>query len=385
MPLTQSLSNALVRLRYPSRDRKLWADGLCINQADNKEKGTQVTLMPKIYTYAQKVLVDLGVGAVGSELLPELLEKLEKVDLACILEWKKSPEKFLSNGLPPPDGEAWKALVAFLCRPWFLRIWVIQEFVYARDIRFLCGDWELRWGLLANMAEKFDSALTNNRYQIWTGGFSKAQHAAMSLALMLGTRLTRSVVAERLELFRRDIESIPFITSTKSHIESLTPDLIAKRAFIVQSCREHRELYPTLERTIFALDGVKPSTTPIMKLLEMLVRNEATMPQDRLYALIVLAADINLEELPPDYEETPYQTDARFGRKLVEEGQGMDLLFHATKLSEVENLALPSWAPDWTSRRSMESHWLKLGWAYNQYSGGFEERVDSTSCVSFTS
>ncbi|TVY43817.1 Heterokaryon incompatibility protein 6,OR allele [Lachnellula subtilissima] len=357
MPITQSLSNALVRLRYPDRTRKLWADGLCINQTDNKEKGTQVALMPTIYTYARKVLVDLGVEADGSEMLPELLNSLGKVDLACIREIKKSPENFLSNGLPSPDAAEWSALVAFLCRPWFLRIWVIQEVVYARDIQFFCGEWESRWG--------------------------KARQASMSLALMLGIRLTRSVVAERLELLRRDIEFTPLDTPKGSHIECLALELVAKRESIVKSCREHRNLYPALEQTIFALDGVKPSTTPIMKLLGMFVRNEATKPQDRLYALIGLAADINLEEFPPDYEETPYQTDLRFGRKLVEKGQGMDLLFHATKLSlEVRNLALPSWVPDWTRQRSLGSHWLKLGWAYKQYSGGFEGRVDSKSYVS---
>jgi Heterokaryon incompatibility protein (HET) len=96
MPLTQSLFNALVRLSYPNRDRKLWADGLCINQADNKEKGFQVALMPKIYTYVGKILVHLGPEAECSELLPELLEKLEKVDLARIQEQKMSPEEFIS-------------------------------------------------------------------------------------------------------------------------------------------------------------------------------------------------------------------------------------------------------------------------------------------------
>jgi hypothetical protein len=339
--------------------------------------------MPKIYTYARKILVHLGVEADGSELLPELLEKLGKVDSARIRKRTMPPEEFLSNGLPPPDGGAWKALVAFLCRPWFLRTWVIQEVVLARDIRFFCGDWELRWGLLADLTERFDYVLTKNRYLIWTDEFNKAQHAAMSLALMLALRLTRSAVAERLEFLRRDLESTLCTTSTRTHIENLALDLVPKREFIVQSCRKHQELYTTLERMIFALDGLKPSPTPITKLLGMFARNEATKPQDRLYALIGLAVDINLEEFPPDYEETWEQTNARFGRKLVAKGQGMDLLFHATKLSvELQDLSLPSWAPDWTPLRSLGSHWLQLGWAYGQYSGGFEGRVDSSSYVS---
>lgn len=385
MPLTESLFNALVRLRYPSRDRKLWADGLCINQADNKEKSLQVALMPQIYTYAAKVLVHLGVEADGSELLPELLESLGKVGSARIREQKPTtlPEALLFNGLPPLDDTVWKALVAFLCRPWFLRVWIIQEVVLARDIRFFCGDWELRWGLLADLAETFDLVIANNHHLVWTHDFQNAQHAAMSLGLVLAFHLTRSAVASRLEFLRRDIESIPPTTSQKKHIESLAQDLIVKREFVVQSCRVHRKLYLTIERSILAFDEIKPSLTPILKLLGIFPRNSATKPQDRLYALIGLAADINLEEFPPDYDETEAQTNARFGRKLVEKGQGMDLLFHATKMStELRNLATPSWVPVWTPRRSMRDHWLKLGWAYHQYSGGFDGRVNSTSYVS---
>jgi hypothetical protein len=384
MSLTQSLFNALVRLRYLKQDRKLWADGLCINQADNKEKGVQVSLMTDIYTYARKVLVHLGLEADGSELLPDLLERLGKVDIGRIREREMTPEEYLYNGLPSPDSGLWKALVAFLCRPWFLRVWVIQELVLARDIRFFCGDWKLRWGLLAGLAERFKLVRINKHLLTWNPHeFDKARHATLSLATMLALHLTRSVVAKRLELLRKDIESIPLLTSERSHIEGLAPDLVSKWEFIVQSCREHRQLYPALERTIFTFDGIEPPSTPILKLLGLFARNEATNPQDRLYALIGLAADINLEEFRPDYGENADETNARFGRKLVEKGQGMDLLFHATKLSlELQNLSFPSWAPNWSPSRSQDNHWLKLGWAYNQYSGGFNGRPDSSSYVS---
>ena len=384
MSLTQSLYNALVRLRYPNSHRKLWADGLCINQEDNKEKGIQVALMPKIYTYAAKVLVHLGLEADGSELLPELLEKLGTAESARIRDRDMLPEEFLSNGLPPPDDVAWEALIAFICRPWFLRVWIIQEVVLARDIRFFCGDWELGWGILAELAERFE-CIHNSicKHLHWKHNVLTAQHAAMSLGLVLAFRLTRSSVAERLEFLRRDVESIASSTRETSHIESLTQEVAAKRELVVQACREHRELYQALERSILAFDAVKPSSTPILKLLGIFPHNEATKPQDRLYALIGLAGDITLEDFPPDYEETENQTNARFARKMVEKGQGMHLLYHATRIfTQTWNLSLPSWAPDWTPRRSMHSHWLKLGWAYSQSSGGYNGCPNSASNLS---
>lgn len=200
--------------------------------------------MPKIYTYAGKVLVHLGLEADGSEQLPELLEKIGKAESARIRERDMPPEEFLSNGLPPPDDIAWEALVTFLCRPWFLRVWIIQEVVLARDIRFFCGEWELGWGILTDLAERFDFILNHICNHLhWRHNFLAAQHAAMSLGLVLAFRLTRSSVADRLELLRRDVESIASSTRKSSHIESLTQEVADKRELIVQACREHRGLY----------------------------------------------------------------------------------------------------------------------------------------------
>jgi hypothetical protein len=38
MDITYSLYSGLERFRYPEKERILWADAICINQSDNKEK-----------------------------------------------------------------------------------------------------------------------------------------------------------------------------------------------------------------------------------------------------------------------------------------------------------------------------------------------------------
>lgn len=60
LPLTQSIHDALVRLRWPDRPRRLWADQVCINQADIAERSQQVRLMNAIYKGSRRVLVWLG-------------------------------------------------------------------------------------------------------------------------------------------------------------------------------------------------------------------------------------------------------------------------------------------------------------------------------------
>lgn len=60
LPLTESIDDALQRLRFPDRPRRLWADQICINQADVGERSQQVRLMNAIYKGARRVLVWLG-------------------------------------------------------------------------------------------------------------------------------------------------------------------------------------------------------------------------------------------------------------------------------------------------------------------------------------
>lgn len=41
--ITPNLFWALLRLRHPDRERILWVDAVCINQADFEERGQQVS------------------------------------------------------------------------------------------------------------------------------------------------------------------------------------------------------------------------------------------------------------------------------------------------------------------------------------------------------
>jgi len=60
LSLTSSLHSALTGLRLPKKERLVWADAICINHTDNKEKSSQVGRMRSIYQYAQQVIVFMG-------------------------------------------------------------------------------------------------------------------------------------------------------------------------------------------------------------------------------------------------------------------------------------------------------------------------------------
>ncbi|KAF2814216.1 HET-domain-containing protein [Mytilinidion resinicola] len=127
LPVTRNLHEALSRLRHRSIDRILWIDAICINQKNDREKEQQIQFMAKIYAQADRVVVWLGETADGSD------RALEEMRVAG---GKKSTDSFNSEAIP-------QAVVALLQRPWFQRIWVLQEAAAARHVLIMCGSAEI--------------------------------------------------------------------------------------------------------------------------------------------------------------------------------------------------------------------------------------------------
>lgn len=58
--ISENLFTILRRLRHPVRPVNVWADALCINQADLPERTHQVGLMGKIYQHSRETIIWLG-------------------------------------------------------------------------------------------------------------------------------------------------------------------------------------------------------------------------------------------------------------------------------------------------------------------------------------
>ncbi|KAJ4991667.1 het domain protein [Stagonosporopsis vannaccii] len=115
--VTKNLHAALRRLRDHYFERILWVDAVCIDQGNKDEVARQILSMTKIYGQASRVLVWLG----------------EATDDSSV-----AMEQILSG-----SSEHLIAVNRLLKRPWFRRIWVLQEVAAARHIRILCGEKEL--------------------------------------------------------------------------------------------------------------------------------------------------------------------------------------------------------------------------------------------------
>ena len=130
LTLTKNLLNAIRRLRRKNETITLWIDQICINQEDLEERSSQVQLMRKIYKSASSVLIWLGDEADKSNMAIELMSRL--------------------SGHPNKDVRSWTAkerlaLGALLSRPWFGRMWILQEVGVASVATILCGNQSISW------------------------------------------------------------------------------------------------------------------------------------------------------------------------------------------------------------------------------------------------
>ncbi|TGO16027.1 hypothetical protein BTUL_0033g00650 [Botrytis tulipae] len=148
LSITANLHVALLRLRNHNLERVIWVDALCINQQDDREKGLQIQLMPRIYGQAAQAIVYFGEAADDSDMA------LESIRVAADDENEKP-----GNSLASKRNQ--ESILSLLKRPWFQRIWVLQEVGLARSIMIVCGSVEMNGYTFCSGVSKLESLLKN--------------------------------------------------------------------------------------------------------------------------------------------------------------------------------------------------------------------------------
>jgi hypothetical protein len=143
-----SLDLGLRRLRYAEKSRILWVDALCINQNDVQERSHQVQQMATIYSSATTVLIWLGEWSSSdkcqdqehcekafSELLAESRRINSKLHFA-----DKNKQDFSSTEFFGIRTDLFRDMHHFMghltdicSQPWYGRLWIIQEFILAKE------------------------------------------------------------------------------------------------------------------------------------------------------------------------------------------------------------------------------------------------------------
>jgi hypothetical protein len=148
--VTANCASALRRLRFPWERRWLWIDAICINQSDLRERERQVSSMGEIYRAAERVLVYLGEEADGSTEAMNYLRSIETMEQT----WNS-----------PLSPQLRAALRSLMRRPWFGRIWILQEVHNARSALVLCGPATVGWAAL--LLYKWWHSLGRRDFHTW--------------------------------------------------------------------------------------------------------------------------------------------------------------------------------------------------------------------------
>jgi Heterokaryon incompatibility protein (HET) len=179
LAVSKTLYSAIICLskKVPIDDPKrkipevsVWIDAICINQSDVVEKANQVRMMKTIYGQAVAVLGWLGEEEEADRRSLEFMRKIvrtleiqdkyqdhteatvadDEVELqpasgsspAVVADPEYSAifaDSRLPLDLPDADSSEWDDFLHLIEKPWFSRVWIIQEFVAAKYFEFLCG------------------------------------------------------------------------------------------------------------------------------------------------------------------------------------------------------------------------------------------------------
>ncbi|PNY29044.1 Ankyrin and HET domain protein [Tolypocladium capitatum] len=363
--LTAALHTLLRRLALSDRERVLWADAICINQVSshaNKEKGEQIQLMPDIYRIASRVQIYLGPASPADD-VPAALDLLATIaDYSEYLDNSQHAAGEVGTALaqrrglvlPPPGDGRWPALRAFLRRPWFRRVWVIQEFVYATDVVVACGGHDIDWRTLWLAAK----AYCDNRHLMFAGykpdlvgqrtrdAFREAHEGARALQTITDLRM----------------RAWGYMTPAYMILNLGDGKLADFDGLTIRKDFNAIKQYEDMARSRLLKDRASGESFPFGRpdMLDLLHRTNnflATQPVDRLYGLLGLAEDAGHLEPVYSAEQTLAVVTARFAASFIRKGRLAVVLATAGIRSEAPAAGdPPSWVPHWTKVRYAQEH-----------------------------
>jgi len=326
--ITESLDTAIRYLRHSTAKVTLWIDQICINQEDNTEKTEQVALMGKIYGLAEKVLVWLGPAADDSDQLMELWKDIGQKarDLGMERYWTReaigqlrpiSRDEVLGQNdamstfreliirSVPRFRALLKPMVEWNNRPWFRRVWVVQEFALPKKAPvYVCG------------RKMVDSDLV---------------YLGVCVFRLSGSQLSKDE---------------PLNSASRADVQNLMNKLYTSPISTFTVIRKQRQAFEA------GRCGAGDSILDLLR--KMYVENEmdATDERDRIFALIYLATDSENLGLKPDYKTNDHGLLlTQLARALITKSGRLELLSWAQFPKEYPKIGtvLPTWVPDWRS------------------------------------
>ncbi|KAK4214762.1 putative heterokaryon incompatibility protein [Rhypophila decipiens] len=145
--ITSNLWSALHQVWTKWSDKVIWVDAICINQEDIPERNQQVAMLGSIYRTADYVVVWLGELTEGIRSLFRVFESLKsdqptmaKPPVKDTVEPNQDDPEKVPEKVPEKQPTSIGPLLEELfSRPWFSRVWTLQEIKLAQRAILCCG------------------------------------------------------------------------------------------------------------------------------------------------------------------------------------------------------------------------------------------------------
>lgn len=309
MKIQKNAFDMLNGIRWPDRPRTIWIDAICIDQSNIDERASQVCMMSDIYRQAKNVLVWLGPPDEHSRIAIEYASTLDHgallkeytavVDaVGDYLQESAFQGKTYFFDEPDQTGEFKSLAVAilkFLQRPWFNRVWIQQEAALCHNTQVFCGADSIRWDQLFSLA--------------WVMHPRQAGGYPHYVEDILGTVFHNLSAVLEIQKFRG--------------------------------------------RIFNAMYGTDRTNIYLLQTLGSARRFGATDPRDKVFALQNLATDAD-DWVEVDYR-VPWQIIYLEVARICLDNGWLDFLDAAGKSRHGPGSVLPSWAPDYQGGSDRDS------------------------------
>lgn len=166
LEVSPNLFRILYKLSLHGKERVMWIDAICIDQNDLDERSSQVQLMRDIYEQATRTIVFLGEETVGTRGMLPILEEMtwdqrwgidEEITTPFSIESKANFKQRLATTSRAEGSLSAGFYDDIAARPFWTRIWIVQEVVLSKNPAIMLGDQEITWDWFADRSSILDS------------------------------------------------------------------------------------------------------------------------------------------------------------------------------------------------------------------------------------
>ncbi|KAH7112551.1 heterokaryon incompatibility protein-domain-containing protein [Dendryphion nanum] len=309
--VTQNCYTILRDLRTSSRSQPLWIDGVCIDQSSVLERNHQVGIMGDIYSGAKEIIVWLGPWDSDVAWVLEQLPRLD--DFYDPEEILREITRDIAKSRAYEDYDICDEIFG---RPWFKRVWTMQEYILAdpiADINLMVGEKKLPWSdIFQTLADHWVAdELRDNQFP---------------------SRYYWQLIRIRESLHGDYLWSSRYTS-------------IARLYEPIEGTKSGLALMSSSEEVISTTEDYREESVTLSQLFEISHSRQCTDLRDKVFALYSVAQKINGTLPKPDYTRSVVDIYTDAALWALEQVGTLALLHNITQQADIERIqhGLPSW------------------------------------------